>query len=76
MALVRYYSAFFQDQLQTPHIGDVVERIGRDHDQVGKLPRLHCAQFSADTAYFSAVAGGRQQRRCGVCQGRRGGGVR
>ena len=37
MALVRYYSAFFQDQLQTPHIGDVLERIGPDHNQVGKL---------------------------------------
>ena len=37
MALVRYYSAFFQDQLQTPHIGDVLERIGPDHHQVGKL---------------------------------------
>ena len=46
MALVRYNSAFFQDQLQTPHIGDVLERIGCDHNQVGELARLHRAQLS------------------------------
>jgi hypothetical protein len=27
MPLVRYYSALFQDQLQAPYIGDVLERI-------------------------------------------------
>jgi hypothetical protein len=45
MPLVRYYSALFQDQLQPPYIGDVVERIGSDHNQVGELAHLHCAQF-------------------------------
>ena len=48
MALVRYHSALFQDQLQLPHIGDVLERIGADHDQVGELAHLHRAQFGAD----------------------------
>jgi hypothetical protein len=44
MALIRYYSAFFQDQLQTPHIGDVLERIGPDHNKVGEL-RIAFAQI-------------------------------
>ena len=43
MALVRHYSALFQDQLQAPYIGDVLERIGGDHNQVGELARLHRA---------------------------------
>ena len=62
MALIRYYSAFFQDQLQTPHIGDVLERIGPDHNQVGELAHLHRAQFGPDAAHFSAMARGRYQR--------------
>jgi hypothetical protein len=32
MALVRHHSALFQDQLQAPYIGDVLERIGGDHN--------------------------------------------
>ena len=43
MPLVRYYSALFQDQLQAPYIGDVLQRIGGDHNQVGELARLHRA---------------------------------
>src|SRR5580704_18749487 len=43
MPLVRYYSALFQDQLQAPYIGDVLERIGGDHNQVGELACLHRA---------------------------------
>jgi hypothetical protein len=35
MPLVRYYSTLFQDQLQAPYIGDVLERIGGDHNQIG-----------------------------------------
>ena len=62
MALIRYYSALFQDQLQTPHIGDVLERIGPDHNQVGELARLHRSQFGADAAHLSAMARGRYQR--------------
>ena len=62
MALVRHYPAFFQDQLQTPHIGDVLKRIFPDHDQVGELARLHRAQFGADAAHLSAMARGRYQR--------------
>ena len=58
MPLVRYYSAFFQDQLQTPHIGDVLKRIGGDHNQVGDLAHLHRAQFGADAADRSAMARG------------------
>src|SRR5215472_491720 len=62
MALVRYYSTLFQDQLQTPYIADVIERIGGDHYQVGELAHLHCAQFGADAAHRSAMARGRYQR--------------
>ena len=36
MPLVRHDAALFQDQLQSPYIGDVVERIGGDHNQVGE----------------------------------------
>ena len=61
MALVRYYSAFFQDPLPTPHISNVHERIGPDHNQVGKLARLHCAQFGADAAHLSATAWRRRE---------------
>ena len=50
MALIRYHSGFFQDQLQTPYIGDVFERIGPDHNQVGELAHLHRAQFGADAS--------------------------
>jgi hypothetical protein len=32
--------SIFQDQLQAPYIGDVLERIGGDHNQVGELARL------------------------------------
>jgi peptide/nickel transport system substrate-binding protein len=41
MPLVRYDAALFQDQLQAPHIGDVLKRIGADHNQVGELAHLH-----------------------------------
>jgi hypothetical protein len=34
MPLVRHYSAIFQDQLQAPYVGDVIERIVGDHNQV------------------------------------------
>ena len=37
MSLVRHDAALFQDQLQSPYVGDVLERIGPDHNQVGKL---------------------------------------
>ena len=37
IALVRYYSAFFQDQLETPQIGDVLKRLGPDHNQAASL---------------------------------------
>jgi hypothetical protein len=47
MPLVRYDAALFQDQLQAPYIGNVLERIVADHNQVGELARLHCAQFGA-----------------------------
>ena len=47
MALVRYYSAVFQDQLQTPYIGDVLERVGPDHNQVGKLARRSAMHSSS-----------------------------
>ena len=40
-------SAFFQDQLQMPHIGDVLERIGPDHNQVGELAHLHRVQIKS-----------------------------
>ena len=43
MPLVRHYSAIFQDQLQAPYIGDVIERIVGDHNQVSELARLHRA---------------------------------
>src|SRR6516165_1510412 len=68
MALVRYYSAFFQDQLQAPYIGDVLERIGGDHNQVGELAHLHRAQLGPDAAHRSAMARGCYQRlpRCGA----------
>src|SRR6516164_5384992 len=62
MPLVRHYSALFQDQLQAPYIGDVLERIGPDHNQVGELAHLHCAQFGADAAHRSAMSRGRYQR--------------
>ena len=62
MALIRYYSAFFQDQLQTPHVGDVLERIGADHNQVGELAHLHSAQFGADAAHRGGMARSRYQR--------------
>src|ERR1700730_10948699 len=62
MPLVRYYSALFQDQLQAPYIGDVLERIGGDHNQVGELARLHRSQFGADAAHLSAMARGRYHR--------------
>jgi hypothetical protein len=58
MALVRHDSALFQDQLQAPYIGDVLERIGGDHNQVGELAHLHCPQFGADAAHLSAMACG------------------
>src|SRR5215831_7637742 len=62
MPLVRHDAALFQDQLQEPYIGDVLERIGPDHNQVGELPHLHRAQFGADAAQRSAMARGRYQR--------------
>src|SRR5215469_12797000 len=62
MPLVRHDAALFQDQLQTPDIGDVLERIGPDHNQVGELARLHRAQFGGDAAHLSAMARGRYQR--------------
>ena len=62
MPLVRHDAALFEDQLQSPYIGDVLERIGGDHNQVGELAHLYCAQFGADAAYRSAVARGRYQR--------------
>ena len=37
LARIRDDAAFFQDQLQLPHIGDVLKRIGPDHNQVGEL---------------------------------------
>ena len=40
MAFIGDYSAGFQDQLQPPHIGDVLKRIGLDHNQVGELTHL------------------------------------
>ena len=55
MAPIRYYSAFFQDQLKTPYIGDVFERIGADHYQVGELAHLHRAEFGADAAHRGAM---------------------
>src|SRR5262249_31758688 len=61
MPLVRYYSALFQDQLQSPYIGDVLKRIGGDHNQVGDLAHLHRAQFGADAADRSAMARGSDQ---------------
>ena len=61
MSLVGYYSAFFQDPLPTPHISNVHERIGPDHNQVGKLALLHCAQFGADAAHLSATAWRRRE---------------
>ena len=62
MPLVRHDAALFQDQLQAPYIGDVVKRIRRDHNQVGELARLHCAQFGADAAHRGAMSRGRYQR--------------
>src|SRR5207302_2331046 len=50
---IRYYSAFFQDQLQMPHIGDVLERIGPDHNQVGELASS-TVPSSAPTPHTSA----------------------
>src|SRR5215831_17234099 len=62
MPLVRHDAALFQHQLQAPYIGDVLERIGGDHNQVGdELAQLHCAQFDADAAHLSAMARGRYQ---------------
>src|SRR6516165_4659955 len=58
VALVRYQSPLFQDQLQTPHVGDVLERIGADNNQVGELAHLHRAQFGADAAYRGGMARG------------------
>ena len=62
MSLVRYYSALFQDQLQAPYIGDVLKRIGGDHNKVGELARLHRAKFGADATHRSAMSRGRYQR--------------
>ncbi len=62
MALIRYHSALFQDQLQTPHVCDVFERVGSDHNQVGELAHLHRAQFGADAAHRGGMARGRYQR--------------
>jgi hypothetical protein len=62
VALVRYHAALFQDQLQTPHVGDVLERIGADHNQVGELAHLHSAQFGADAAHRGGMARSRYQR--------------
>ena len=59
MPFVRYYSALFQDQLQAAHIGDVLERIGADHNQVGELAHLNRAEFGADAAHRGAMARGR-----------------
>ena len=62
VALVRYHSALFQDQLQTPYVGDVLERIGADHNQVGELAHLHSAQLGANAAHRSGMARSRYQR--------------
>ena len=61
MPLVRHDAALFQDQLQAPYIGDVLERVGGDHNQVGELVHLHCAQFGADAAHLSATAWRRRE---------------
>src|SRR6516162_6392048 len=50
MPLIRHDATLFQDQLQSPYIGDVLKRIGGDHNQVGELAHLHRAQFGAYAA--------------------------
>src|SRR5215469_14511165 len=62
MALIRDYPALFENELEVPHMGDVVERIAPYHYQVGKLAHLDRAQFGADAAQLCAMARGRQQR--------------
>jgi hypothetical protein len=37
MSFVGYHPAVFQDQPQVAHIGDVLERIGADHNEIGDL---------------------------------------
>ncbi len=39
-------------------IGDVLKRIVGDHNQVGELAHLQCAQFGADAAHLSSMACG------------------
>src|SRR5205814_5176605 len=56
LALIRDDAAFFQDELKLPHIGDVLERIGADHNQVGKLAHLNRAQFGDDAANLRTMA--------------------
>jgi hypothetical protein len=58
MPFIRDYPALLQDQLQVSHIGDVLERIGADYNQVGELAHLHRSKFGIDTAHGGAVARG------------------
>src|SRR5690349_5025223 len=60
--LVRHHAAVLEDQLQAPHVVDVLQRVAAHHDQAGDLAHLHRSMLVAHAADGGAVAGGRHQR--------------